>query len=353
MKTLLWPFVFRGLVARRNKVSASTSVPATELRARGASSAPAASQPPEVQPWRRRQVLGALLAGSAAGCAGFPRMKLPAQHLPPEGMPIYSESVQLSLADTGGENFLSIRLCQYPDAGIAWLWAAVLIDGEFIQVADNAVPWQGVASVFPGEAQASYAAQSASASLSFVRSGTLSQPVLGRMNFASRTHPGAQVEVTFLPSDLYQGLIPGRAEVFGRAVAELSIGDRSFKLEGPGQWHEQQQSNPRFVTPFVYASLWGKGIFATFLQTPEASGGYLISSGGVTEYAKAEFNGPQSIRQVRMMTADGLISDFRFEQRHQYTLDIYGKPWRGSFVHGKIEDSVVSGFLNSWLSMPG
>ncbi len=353
MKTVPWTIISSSAGSRPIEAFGSKAALETKMSARHSLSAPAASLPPAIHIWRRRQVLGALLAGSAAACAGLPRTKLAAQHLPLEGIPIYSESVQVSLADPAGKNFLSIRLCQYPDAGVAWLWAAILMDGEFIQVADNAVPWQGVASVLPGAAQASYTAQSATASLSFVREGTLSQPVLGRMKFVSNSNSATQVEVTFSPSELYEGLIPGRAEVFGRATAALSIRGRAVNLEGPGQWHEQQQREPRFVTPFVYASLWGEGVFATFLQTPGSSGGYVISPQGVAGYTGADFNGPQSVREVSMTAADGRISKFRFEERHHYTLDIYDKPWRGSFVHGEIEGVPVSGFLNSWLTISG
>lgn len=348
MRTVPWTLVSSNDGSQPTEISCSKAAIAAEASARHALSAPAASPPP-IDGWRRRQVLAAFLAGSVAACTGLPRTSPAAQHLPLEGMPIYSESVQVSLADSEGKNFLSIRLCQYPEAGVAWLWAAIFIDGEFIRVADNAVPWKGIASVVPGAALASYTAQSASATLSFVREGTLSQPMLGRMKFVSRSNPATRVDVTFSPSELYEGLIPGRAEVFGRAAAELKIRGRALKLEGSGQWHEQQQSDPRFVIPFVYASLWGEGVFATFLQTPDTSGGYVISPGGVTGYVGAEFNGPQPVREAAMTAADGLISKFSFEERHHYTLDIYGKPWRGSFVHGKIEGVPVSGFLNSWL----
>lgn len=351
MRTVPRTIVFCSAGSRHIGASGSTAAIGTEMNVSGGSSNPAASLPPEVRPWRRRQVLGALVAASATACAGLPRTKPVAQHLPLEGISIYSESVQVSLADPAGKNFLSIRLCQYPDAGVAWLWVAVLIDGEFIQIADNAVPWQGGASVLPGAAQASYAARSAAASISFVRDGAVNQPVQGRMKFVGNSSSAIQVEVTFSPSELYEGLIPGRAEVFGRATAALNIRGRVLNLEGPGQWHEQQQTAPRFVTPFVYASLWGEGVFATFLQTPDSSGGYVISPQGVTGYNGADFNRPQSVREVSMTAADGRISKFWFEERHHYTLDIYGKPWRGSFVHGKIEGVTVSGFLNSWLTV--
>lgn len=352
MNTVPWTIVGSSAGSRLFEASGSKAALEIEVSASHALSAPATSLPPAIHAWRRRQVIGGLLAGSVAACTGLPRTKPASQHLPLEGTPIYSESVQVSLADSAGKNFLSIRLCQYPDAGVAWLWAAILVDGEFIQVADNAVPWQGGASVVPGAAQASYTAQSDSASLSFVREGTLSQPILGRMKFVSSSNSATQVEVTFSPSELYEGLIPGRAEVFGRAAAVLSIRGRAVKLEGPGQWHEQQQSDPRFVTPFFYASIWGEGVFATFLQTPGSSGGYVISPAGVAGYAVADFNGPEPVREVAITAADGLISKLRFEERHHYTLDIYDKPWRGSFVHGQIEGVPVSGFLNSWLSIP-
>lgn len=298
--------------------------------------------------WARRHVIATFLASAAAACAGVHKSAPVSQSLPVQGSRSYSESIQVSLADAAGTNFLSIRLCQYPDAEIAWIWAALLIDGEFIQVADNAVPWRGANSVEPGANQAAYTATSGTVALSFIRSGPMAKPGLGKMQFERAADPNVRASVTFHPAELFEGLIPGRAEVFGLASAEVVVRGKTIKFDGPGQWHEQPQTDARFVTPFVYASLWGDGVFATILQTPEMSGGYIIHPGGVANFVDAGFDPTGPSRAVRVTDPGGAVSEFPLQTKHRYGIKIYDEYWSGSFVSGHLLGIQVSGFLNSW-----
>lgn len=320
-----------------------------------AQSAPAGS----ADTWNRRTMLGAMLSGSVlAGCAGIPAVRETSittdklqqeQHLPPEGVTIYSESIQASLADPEGRNFLSMRICQYPDAEVAWVWAAILIDGEFFQVADNSAPWKGSKSVYPDANDAVYSAQSDAGTLQFSRQGKLSTPLSGSATFTSGGDPRVEAVVDFFPTELFAGLIPGRSEIFGHAAAAVRIGGKTVQFAGPGQWHEQQQTDPRFTTPFIYSSLWGEGTFATWLQTPDLSGGYIIRPNGVAAYTDMVFNQPGPNRTAKLTSGTGETAQFELSERHDYTISIYGKNWRGAFVSGLIGDTPVNGFLNSWL----
>lgn len=159
--------------------------------------------------------------------------------------------------------------------------------------------------------------------------------------------PGkVSILATFTPAAGYAGLIPGRTESFGRAHFHCTGDGLSAVFEGPAQFHEQPQAEPRFTTPFAFASLWSDDLYATLLHTPQGSGGYIIDQG--------------TPRQVRAVTADlGAELALRFEDAgaparvpleaaRRYRVPINGEMWRGRFVRGRLGGRAVNGFLNSW-----
>jgi len=299
----------------------------------------------EVAKMTRRQVVaGVAAAAGLAGCASGDRAYRPA-----EGLMTYSESVHTGLADSEGRNFVSIRLCQYPDDQVAWIWMAALLDGEFWQFADNSIAWPGASSFDPDATHADYIADAGHTTVRFSRDGLVQHPQACGAEFASEKSGGASLEVSFNPASQFVGLIPGRAEVFGTASAKAVVRGREVNFAGPAQWHEQQQTDPRFVVPFVYASLWGEGTYSTLLETPQGSGGYIIHDNAVTPITRAEFSQPAASRQAGITTKDGATSDIQIEEMNHYFLDIYGKPWRGAFVKSRVMDVPVCGIANTWL----
>ena len=272
----------------------------------------------------------------------------PESYLPQEGKGTYSESVQVSLADPHGRNFLSIRLCQYPEEGVAWIWAALYLDGKLWKYQNNSVRWSGSASVKPEEQHAEYTATVGSTHIHYTRDGTNKAPERGKMVFSSEEGESISIEVEFSPAGQFVGLIPGRTEMFGAASATVLAGGKDASFSGPGQWHEQQQTDPRFTTPFVYASLWGDGTYSTLLQTPKGSGGYLIRDGGVDVFSDATFGAPADVRDVHLVGRDGPGAAFQLKEVKPYYLEIYGKRWRGAFVKADFLGAPVCGFANTW-----
>lgn len=267
-----------------------------------------------------------------------------------EGRPIYSESVQMSCADPSGERVFSVRLCQYPQAGLAWIWAAALVDGEVLQFVDNAARWRGQASVAPEAKAARYQAQAPGARVEFQREGALSAPTLTSMQAAFDGTRGAAftLDARFAPNAGFAGLLPGRTEIFGEATATLTLAGRTIEIAGPGQWHEQPQSDPRFVTSFDYASLWGDGAFATLLETPDGAGGYAICDGATTPFEPARFTAPGPTRTIMAQRADASVETITLNEIAVYWIEIYGRPWRGSFVRGALCGRPIIGFANTW-----
>lgn len=292
---------------------------------------------------RREFVLSSMMFG-LAGCA-----TTSPSTLPPEGSEIYSESIETALADPSGRNFLSVRLCQYPKAGVAWIWAAVYLDGKFWKFENNAVRWAGEPSVEPEAQHAEYAARVGTTQVRYVRNGANQTPTNGKMTFASKENGGIEIEVVFSPATQFVGLIPGRTEAFGRSVAKVRTGGQDVTFAGPGKWHEQQQTESRFTVPFVYASLWGDNVFSTLLQTPQGSGGYFIQNDTVTVFSDAQFAPPAETRWVHLSGPDGSATGLELKEVHHYFLTIYRKPWRGSLVTANILGTPVCGYANNWL----
>lgn len=287
------------------------------------------------------------LAGTAAGLVGWPAGAQTAHAL--RGRKIYSESVQIACGDPEGRRFLALRLCQYPDAGVAWLWAAALIDGRMTLFVDNDAAWSGPPSVREGAEAASYAAATRTANFAFSRTGPRDRPTAADAQVdGMQRRARFSVSARFEPATGFTGLLPGRSEQFGRVRADVRIGGRTFAIDGPGQWHEQPQTDPRFVTPFVYASLWGRDTFSTLLQSPEGSGGYVIRPAGVTRFDRAAFGPPGRVRPVRATGPDGAAADLILTEARAYSFPIYDEVWRGAFVRTRLGDANLIGFANTF-----
>jgi hypothetical protein len=138
--------------------------------------------------------------------------------------------------------------------------------------------------------------------------------------------------------------------MFGAVAAEITAGGKNIGLRGPGQWHEQPQSAPRFTVPIIYGSLWGQSVNGTLLQSPEGSGAYALRSDRPPLiFRKAAFGPPGPRRTVDLMAEDGTAQALTLERLHLYTLPIYGRTWTGTFVRGVFLEEPVLGFVNSWM----
>jgi hypothetical protein len=297
---------------------------------------------------RRRLLLAGAATGFTAGCATGGGAARRSAGL--EGREIYSESVQLSAASPDGTTVFSIRLCTYPEIRTAWVWASLLTpEGSFL-FADNEVAWNGAAADAANQPEAAYSAQAGGMNISFVRTGPHGAIESGQLVFEKRGDDGFTVTAGFVPTGGFTGLLAGRSEMFGHVTATISAGGRSLTLTGPGQWHEQPQSAPRFTIPFVYGSLWGQSVSGTLLQSPEGSGAYALRPGRPPLiFREAVFGPPGPGRLVDLTAEDGSRESLTLELLHLYTLPIYGRSWTGTFVRGALLGEPVIGFVNNWM----
>lgn len=305
---------------------------------------------------RRTFLIGSLgLAGWASGFANAHDRD--GQDLPPQGQTGTSQSVMLSGADAGGAHFVAIRACQYPDAGVTWLWCTVATPQGLFQFYSNRLPWQGPVLSPDDAGSAIYQAQSSEADAKFVRTGTLKAPQKAELSarFTAQgqgTPSGRRAQVSlvaeFEPLSGYAGLLTGRTEAFGHAKFVLNIAGKKIAFEGPSQFHEQTQTAARFVTPFIFSSLWSKDLFSTFLIAPPNGGGYVINEGRPSSVSapKAELTQTGS----KFTFTEGSVErSIVLETRFAYQIPIYGALWQGRFVKGDVFGKTVVGMVNSWL----
>lgn len=282
--------------------------------------------------------------------------------------PVWSESVALFVTSADAADAVSLRLCRYPSAGTAWLWAHVF-------TADNA--WSYNVDHLPCDdtvtdveaADVTYALEGAA----FTRDGSREAPTGGTAVVAVNAHIGTdapdaegstpvRIEGTFTPSGSAGGILPGRSELLGTAEATVHVGDRTFAVAGPAQFHEQHQTNPRFVVPFTYATLRGPSLSAVALVAPRRSGGFALHhEAGSAEvqavaFSTATIDAPadgaatHAIELIGAEPGDTVRGEAHIV--HNFTIPLYGRPWWGTLVTAELGGHHVSGSVNRWRFQP-
>ncbi|MBI1339362.1 hypothetical protein GC169_04010 [bacterium] len=279
-----------------------------------------------------------------------------------EGRDIYSESIQFSCSDAGGEHFLVVRVCQYPELARSWLWAALRTPDGFCQVYDHSAEGPAERSTEPGGSHALYRSNAPRGSLLFHRTGPQAEPTsasaLGQFTgwstpdaFGARSGGEVALEAAFERSAGFVGNLRDRSEMFGSGDVALTIDGRAVRFSGPAQFHEQPQTAPRFVVPFLYASIWGEGLASTITQVARAPRGYVIDGGEQTLFRGVAAGPPAASRWLALLSEDGRVERWTFEEVRPYWIEIYGKAWRGALVRGEARGRPVTGFINNWLQV--
>jgi hypothetical protein len=307
-------------------------------------------------PWRpdRRAVLLAPLAGAACSTlqGGQPADEVFRNIETP------SESVHSGVASDDGERRLTVRLCRYPALGLAWLWVHAHSPRGFFSYVEHQAPCGRDAT--PESGDHAYYVDSAR-TLEFERLGPVSDPRSARVQGAVRARrattsafgPGAyplSFTIAFAPARLYSGLNRGRTEVFGRSNATLTVDGQRFDIEGPAQFHEQRQTNPRFTVPFAYITLWGKDAAATLLFTQNRREGYLLEGDKATDVESLRLDPPGPHRTFTVRLRDGRVLEGAAEIVQAYSIPIVGQSWKGHMVRAELAGQRFSGHMNDFLS---
>lgn len=303
-------------------------------------------------PATRRCILGGAAALSA--CANLPK---PSPDADLEGIETPSESVQLSMASADGKVRFLARLCRFPAFQRAWIWVLAMTPTAVVTFVDHQALDPAPANPVDDRA-ARY--QDGRPFLQFDRDGPAAAPHAAMLTGeapawrSARGRFGAGSErlvftAKFAPLRARAGLLPGRSEAFGEVELELKTPHGEFIAAGLGQFHEQRQTDPRFVTPFAYASLWARTASGTLLLTPQGEGGFIVTDAGRRDFTRIDLERPTSqIRALNLRAADGALMSGSIDVVQRFTLPVFGRDWRGAFVDATLDGADFRGLLNDW-----
>jgi hypothetical protein len=266
--------------------------------------------------------------------------------------------VHAGVASEDGERRITVRLCRYPELGLAWIWMHARVGGAFYSFVDHLAPCGGDPT--PDDVSAaSYA--DLGRILVFERRGVVSAPtscaisgaVKARRSAESRFGAGDRevgFSISFTPQRLYSGLNPERTEVFGHSRAVVTIDGTRHLIEGPAQFHEQRQATERFNRPFCYTTLWGADAASTMLIAPARRDGYLLEGERSTEVEAVSVDPPGPARRMmRVRLADGRELRGEAQVMQRYTLPIYGNTWRGHMIRIELGGRTYFGNINDYI----
>jgi hypothetical protein len=305
------------------------------------------------RPTRRTALIAPLAVGA---CSSLPQGKPADEAFRNVATP--SESVHSGVSSPDGERRLTVRLCRYPEMGLAWLWVHARTPKGFYSFVDHMAPCGRDATPEGGD-RAVYA--DSAKTLVFQRSGDVGAPkaaavtgaVRARKSAESKLGPGDHAlsfEIAFTPARLYAGLNRGRTEVFGRTRASVTVDGERFEIEGPAQFHEQRQATARFTAPFAYITLWGETSASTLLVTANRRDGYFLEGDKATDATHVRLDPPGARRTFTVTLKDGRKIAGSGDLVQAYTIPIVGQRWQGHMVRAQLDGKPLFGHMNDFLS---
>lgn len=307
------------------------------------------------RPTRRMAMLAPLAATACTNMAAGKTSGKPADEVFRD-IATPSESVHSGVCSPDGEKRLTVRLCRYPDLGLAWVWMHTRTPKGFFSYIDHMAPCGHDATPTDGEA-ATYI--DTHKTIVFERLGAVSKPKAAHVHGAAmarkvtegRFGPGEHkldFKIDFSPARLFSGLNAGRTEVFGHTRATVTVDGETIEIEGPAQFHEQRQTTARFTVPFSYLTLWGEQASATMLVTPSRSDGYILDGDRTMEIDHVEVGppGPQRKLSVRLKDGKTLVGAITLVQG--YSVPIVGQSWQGHMVRVELGPYAFLGHANDF-----
>lgn len=258
----------------------------------------------------------------------------------------FSESVLLTAIAGDARSGVFARLCRYPDAGVAWVWVHLVADGRSWTFVDDDAPCGPDHLDLDGDGIIYDARPPADAV--WRRSGPRHAPTDASLELSLVGPLVAQVQVSFTPGHASGASLPGRTEVLGRSTVRATIDGRPIDFDGVGQWHEQEQSTPRFLVPFTYLSLAGDDLAILGVIGPRASGGFVRGEGADAVLRRISVEPGANGFAIEVETDGGDTMRGEAEIGHAYTLPVYGRPWTGTFVTAAVAGRRLTGFVNRW-----
>lgn len=276
------------------------------------------------------------------------------------GLETRSEAVYADCVSDDGRRGFVVRLCRYPEAGFAWVWCHLFLDGQVYAFTDHTLACDGSPSVLEAD-PLRYALAWPEGRVDFERDGDRQAP--RRVSVAARcaahavAHPPhgngpieCSIEAVFHPAAGAVSNLPGRSEVLGTMRATLVVNGRRQILEGRAQFHEQVQTIPRFTAPFTYLTLRGADLGLIAIRGARGSGGYLLRPDAVTEIVRIGLSPPGSVRRLALEQRDGNLLTGELVTAYDYSVPVFNGYRPGTLISGSLAGIAVTGCVNDYLT---
>jgi len=276
------------------------------------------------------------------------------------GQALWSESVRMDSQSADGEEGFWLRICRYPGNDTTWTWGHVFTYNGLYAFTDHYQPCSEQRTDL-SQNQVTYQSGQGSNQVTLVRNGTQLSPLScsarARVNMHKRNdaphgagnYPVA-IDAEFTSLTSYADLLPGRTEVQGRVQATIEVENQRLQFDSLGQFHEQPQERPRWMSPFTYLSVWSEELAATCILTPRSSNGFVFQNGELFLVSEIAIEPPAPSRGLLITLANGRTLEGRTETKHQFAIPVYDNDWNGSRVFASINGTNCAGAVNDYLS---
>ncbi|MDE0108096.1 MAG: hypothetical protein OXN96_09805 [Bryobacterales bacterium] len=307
----------------------------------------------------RRTLLSGIAMGALAPLAHAANPSRGVDHL--YGQPIFSESVRLDALTSDAKTGFFLRLCRYPTANTTRAWAHVFTPEAIYSFNDHFLPCAPDKTELGSDHVVYRLPDSAGPELAIrlERDGSREAPAecRAKARFLAREgdrapHGLGEIPVTIdarlQPRRHFAGMRQDRTAIQGDVETEMTIGGVSVPLASFGQFHEQPRTNPRWVSSFTYASLWGEELSLTASMTPQGTRGFVFRDDRAVNISDLLISEPASERRLRLELEDGDVLEGRCERRHEYFIPMFDWLWRGTKVTVRLAGSPLWGSINDW-----
>lgn len=271
-----------------------------------------------------------------------------------------SEAVYADCVSEDGRQGLVVRLCRYPEAGFAWLWCHLFLDGRTWAYTEHTLDCDGALTDLTAD-PTRYVLQWPSGAVRFERSGPREMPrrclITARCSAHRSRHAphgagpeAVKVDVAFHPASRAVSNLAGRTEVLGTVEGSVVASGATTPIRGRGQFHEQVQTAPRFTTPFTYLTLRGADIGFIAIRLRDRGRGFLLRPDAVTEIVRIGLTPPGSERRLELEDQGGTMTVGELVTTHDYSVPVFDGIRPGTLVTGTLGGRPVSGCVNDYLT---
>lgn len=276
------------------------------------------------------------------------------------GLETTSEAVYADCVSDDGRQGFIVRLCRYPEAGFAWVWCHLFVEGRIYAYSEHTLEC-GERLTDPAADPTDYALEWPAGTVRLERHGDRAAParctITARCAAHEARHPphgtgsvAARIDATFRPSSRTVSNLAGRTEALGTLQATAMVDERTISFSARGQFHEQVQTAPRFTTPFTYLTLRGPDIGFIGIRLRKRGRGFLMRPDATTEIVRIGLSPPGSMRRLQLEDPAGTTTVGELVTTYDYSIPVFDGYRPGTLVTGTLDGRPVSGCINDYLA---